>query len=645
MLRKRNVNLFFLALGTAILACTIPPEILDAINRLPTPAPTATPAPSEILYVDKLGNDENDCLSAGTACLTIKAALQKAADGAAIYIGPGSYDDDDGSGGWILAIHNRNVSLYGAATPGGLTTILGGGGPQYSVSVAGIGRVVLENLAIIDSGSAGLHVAGGGSLHVTLRNVELRNHAWAAVKIMDTTAADAPIVVLENVRIIDNPGGAIDNEGNLTLRNSRVINNRGIPAGLGWGAGTIYNDGTLHLIDSTVAENDIGGTHVIHNTSGGTMTIERSTISGNGIDRHSALYNNMDSAMTLINSTVSGNSGSAITSLGDLTLSYTTIAGNGLSGLYANSGPADPMHFRLENSIIENNGEQDCSFQPGHSIVFDMRGRNLSDGSCLFEYGGIFTRPPEGDFFLADLADNGGPTQTRAVLEGSLAIDHAEGLCPAVDQRGVSRPIGGACDVGAYEFAFASTAVTPAETPIPIWTPTPTEALPLMVTLIENANCRKGPATGYDLVTSLTKGDQVLATGRNDPPTWWQVQVPVTGKLCWISGTLLEVPFDPALVPVVSVPPLPNAPGSFHVSGSTCSANLNDFSVELSWVDPGGETGFRLYRNGELIATLGADTTSYTDNAPKGTALTYEIEAFNTLGRSTRTKLSVPACA
>ncbi len=67
--------------------------------------------------------------------------------------------------------------------------------------------------------------------------------------------------------------------------------------------------------------------------------------------------------------------------------------------------------------------------------------------------------------------------------------------------------------------------------------------------------------------------------------------------------------------------------------------------MELSWADPGGETGFRLYRNGELIATLGMDVTSYTDNAPKGTALNYEVEAFNAVGRSPRATLSVPACS
>ena len=49
------------------------------------------------------------------------------------------------------------------------------------------------------------------------------------------------------------------------------------------------------------------------------------------------------------------------------------------------------------------------------------------------------------------LADNGGPTQTHALLAGSVAIDAANvAVCPAADQRGITRDA--ACDVGAYEF-------------------------------------------------------------------------------------------------------------------------------------------------------------------------------------------------
>jgi hypothetical protein len=57
---------------------------------------------------------------------------------------------------------------------------------------------------------------------------------------------------------------------------------------------------------------------------------------------------------------------------------------------------------------------------------------------------------------LGPLADNGGPTQTHALLPGSPAIDAGDNTaCPATDQRGVTRPLGAACDIGAYEFGDA----------------------------------------------------------------------------------------------------------------------------------------------------------------------------------------------
>ena len=53
---------------------------------------------------------------------------------------------------------------------------------------------------------------------------------------------------------------------------------------------------------------------------------------------------------------------------------------------------------------------------------------------------------------LGTLGNNGGSTQTIPLLTGSAAIDAGDdAACPATDQRGVTRPQGTACDIGAYE--------------------------------------------------------------------------------------------------------------------------------------------------------------------------------------------------
>ncbi len=471
MNRHLIIKVFFVSLAAAALACEIPPEIINAVANLPTPTPSATPVPSEILYVDKLGNDANDCRTAGTACLTIMAALGKAADGAAIHIGPGTFAEIESGTDGALVIQ-RSVSLYGvAATAGEYTTILSGNGTRDAVTIRGDSHVVIENVAIADAGGrgVGLYATGGAGENVTLRNAVIRNSAGVAVYILN-----AAVVEFDNVRINNNPHGAISNHGSLSLRNSRVRNNGSLDTSWGLGGGVIHNSGSLRFTDSTISGNTSADFNAINNYSGGTMTFERSTVSGQIVGGFSTLYNNLESTMTLSNSTVSGNSGTGITSLGDLTLYYSTIAANGRSGLYANDNAADPMHLQVDNSLIENNGSQDCLYEFGNHIVLNTHGQFLSDGSCTNVDSGVFTRPPEGDRFLGPLADNGGPTQTHALLAGSRAIDTAVTPCPAIDQRGTGRPVGGGCDVGAYEYNFALTAATPADTPVPIWTPTPT---------------------------------------------------------------------------------------------------------------------------------------------------------------------------
>ena len=107
--------------------------------------------------------------------------------------------------------------------------------------------------------------------------------------------------------------------------------------------------------------------------------------------------------------------------------------------------------MRLRNSIIAQNssaaGPRDCHVK---DQIIESTGHNLdSDGSCFLAAAGDL---PARDPLLGPLADNGGPTETQALLPGSPAIDAgaAEG-CPQHDQRGIARPQGAGCDIGAFE--------------------------------------------------------------------------------------------------------------------------------------------------------------------------------------------------
>ncbi len=103
----------------------------------------------------------------------------------------------------------------------------------------------------------------------------------------------------------------------------------------------------------------------------------------------------------------------------------------------------------LTNTIVTANSSENC----GGTIV--NGGNNIDSGTTCgwgSSDGSLSDTNPQ----LGPLADNGGPTQTHALLPGSPAIDgvafNAPNDCPAADQRGVPRPQGAACDMGAVEY-------------------------------------------------------------------------------------------------------------------------------------------------------------------------------------------------
>jgi hypothetical protein len=184
----------------------------------------------------------------------------------------------------------------------------------------------------------------------------------------------------------------------------------------------------------------------------GTLTINNSTISGNYANAGSGIYT-FSSAMTINNSTISGNGANlygSIVNSGTLAISSSTISG----------GPGGYVIFggsvTLRGSIVTHSG----SF-PGNCYgTMTSDGYNLSsDNSCDFDNTGDLNNT---DPKLGPLQNNGGPTQTQALLSGSPAIDagnpsgctDGQGHLLKTDQRGKPRPDREdkrGCDMGAYE--------------------------------------------------------------------------------------------------------------------------------------------------------------------------------------------------
>jgi hypothetical protein len=141
----------------------------------------------------------------------------------------------------------------------------------------------------------------------------------------------------------------------------------------------------------------------------------------------------------------------------------TGAGGPGGSGRYAGVGGssgngggfADSTALSLQNTIVASNnanGAANCSPSSG-----------VANGGHDLSYGDSSCPGASGNPALQALSDYGGPTQTIALGPGSAAIDQVPATgagCPATDQRGVKRPQGNACDIGAFEFATPQITIT-----------------------------------------------------------------------------------------------------------------------------------------------------------------------------------------
>ena len=248
-----------------------------------------------------------------------------------------------------------------------------------------------------------------------------------------------------------NSGGGIFNSGgNITVNNSLF---KGNVASSGAGIFNIAGD-TLTLTESTLTQNVAGfiiarGGGIFNRDS--TLELNSSTVNGNVAFQLGGGIFSDGGSITSTNSTVSSNvgvlEGGGIYNQGSATVTMTnsTVTGN-ISGAGGGVFNISPGTVVLENTIIADHPAGSDCFGPG----FTSLGNNLdSNNSCnLTDPGDLTGVAP----LLGPLQDNGGPTETHALLSGSPAIDAGNDLsAPPTDQRGVLRPQGLASDIGAFE--------------------------------------------------------------------------------------------------------------------------------------------------------------------------------------------------
>jgi hypothetical protein len=336
-------------------------------------------------------------------------------------------------------------------------------GDTINFSEGVTGTIVLTSQLLIDKN---LIIDGPGADLLTVSG----NNAVRVFFIGNAAAVAITGLTIANGRVTGEYGSGggivVQSDSSLALDQVSIHKNRadGDQNGGGYGGG-MYSAGTTTLHNVSITEN------VASRTGGGlfnsweTLTITNSLISKNQAEYGGGLaIEDKEDPSYLTNVTISGNTA---TSDGgglhvfnpDVQLNNTTISNNTASNWGGGILTSSIHHVNLQNSILA--GNTASSYADCYGLI-DSQGNNLIQDTSGCDLSGNTTEDLTGlDPRLDTLADNGGPTQTHALQADSPAIDAGnDATCSFTDQRGIERPQGSSCDMGAYEVEFLNSAPT-----------------------------------------------------------------------------------------------------------------------------------------------------------------------------------------
>ena len=263
-------------------------------------------------------------------------------------------------------------------------------------------------------------------------------------------------------------GGGLYALSTLNLTGTQFLTNT---AGVVGGGARLNNSGTITA--TTLSGNRAGGGGGI--ASNGTVAIANTTFANNiaddgtGLGTGGGLQIGSGNA-SLTNVTFSGNQANGASDYGGgaimvyggaITLTHATLSGNSTASNTGGGGisvyPTGTITVSLLNTLVA--GNTSAANKPDLSGAYTSSDHNLIgsvDGSTGIVNGvngnlaGTNAAPVNAR--LGALANYGGSTQIFPLLPGSPAINAGNNAaCPATDQRGVTRPQNGTCDIGAYE--------------------------------------------------------------------------------------------------------------------------------------------------------------------------------------------------
>lgn len=314
--------------------------------------------------------------------------------------------EDEAGGGAILAGEDSTLLITHCRFSNNGTTGVAGGGAIYGQFVTVSDSVISENFA------TGSPATRGGGINATILNLRfstLRDNtatgSGGGAFVGSHLHVDFSTISGNSVTGDGGIGGGLAMDPSFRGVEIHLSTISGNSAGSGGGLFAVNSRGTVDVVTSTIHGNTATGNSIFSGggIAAGQLFIDRSTITDNSSDAIFAAH-----LLSVNESIIAQSAGST--------------ACSGLSGPRAISGGSNNL------VAVPDGGHGGCG-------TSTLRGQAATTLAALA---------------LAPLADNGGPTPTRALQSGSVAIDsYEDSLCP-IDQR--QMPGSGICDIGSYEY-------------------------------------------------------------------------------------------------------------------------------------------------------------------------------------------------
>jgi uncharacterized repeat protein (TIGR01451 family)/CSLREA domain-containing protein len=507
--------------------------------------------------------DETDC--------TLREAIEAPVLGGNIVFASGlqgSIKLAAGSGSLTIP---KNIKIDGDeritldAVGGSRVLIAGGGINTVTVWLKGLGITG----GVADSEGGGILAARASLIldHVTV----FGNRSTSNGGGIDLFQSDATIVsstISDNVSAVSGGGIYVNGGADLTLLNSTVFQNTADVSG-----GGIYNNETATVVTSTIVGNRAGSGGGLSNAFGSTGSVVGSTFSGNAATYGGGIGNS--GTLQVRSSTVVDNvaeSGAGVLGFQSMTVANSIIAGNRATVLNECDGSVGSL---------------------GHNLTAIGGCTFLGSGDVSVPVSAVFTEVLE-----PTLKDNGGPTQTHALIVRGRAVDR--GYCPGetTDQRGFARPVDDAtmpnaldaCDIGAYELQGPVAAVADLMISQSVDKPSAKQGDKVTYTVrVQNL----GPQTAPNVVVNdILSSGATFVEARSNVGALKAPPKGETGTVTWTLGDLLNGADEAATITVtVIIKGKTTITNVASVTGAVADPNAANNSASIAVaVGSGGST-------------------------------------------------------